>query len=464
MATAFELLERNDRVSITIVGPSERPGCGTLAAAAMLNSFCEVESGTLANEVERRRFDFNRLAVPLWPEFLDRLSERSQMDVPHGTGTFVINNTVSDDLEDDNFLAIQHALELYGERHDAVDPRDIPAYAPETRTRATRAIYIPDEGWVNPLKFVSAMDEVFASEGAVEVVDTMCMRVQFDDRGDVCGLELADGRTVTADHYVLAPGANLGTLMRASHCPWEVVPMFYGVGATITLQTSGWTTNACIRTPNRGLACGTYSAPRSDDAVVVGASNFIAPTPESEARAGSVYSLVKSAIEQINSDLYRSRFVSVNVGWRSTSADTLPVVGDCGTTNATVVSGMKRDGFHCSPLLARAVADRILDGVDITSVVPSEYTPVRSPNLFLTREEAIQRLVRHRMNSYFQHDFVPPKMRFVDDLRSSLGHDFAEVHDRAGLGSMGIPPELIDMYRYGNIAGPQQGQAESQSA
>jgi len=370
-------------------------------------------------------------------------------------GTYLINNTVSDDLEDENFLAIEAALTSLGESYEAVDPRGIPAYAPAARTRASRAMFIPGEGWVNPLRFVEAMDSVFAEDDAVEFIDSVCERVVFADDGEVQGLKLADGRTVRADHYVLAPGAGFGDLMRRSDCPWGIVPMFYGVGATVTLKTHGWTPRACIRTPNRGLACGTYAAPRADDEIVIGASNFITPAPEAEARAGSVYSLVKSAIEQVNSDLNRSRFVSVNVGWRSTSADMLPIIGDCGTANATVVAGMKRDGFHCSPMLATTVTDRILNGTDLRNVIPLEYAPQRVPHLFLTRAEAIQRLVRHRINSYYQHDFIPPKMRFVDDLRGNLEREFGEIHDRAGLGSWGIPPELIDMYRYGNIKGPE---------
>ena len=58
LTTAFRLLQRagpNDRISI--VGRVQREGSATLAAAAMLNSFAEVEVGSLDSEVELFHFE-----------------------------------------------------------------------------------------------------------------------------------------------------------------------------------------------------------------------------------------------------------------------------------------------------------------------------------------------------------------------------------------------------------------------
>jgi glycine/D-amino acid oxidase-like deaminating enzyme len=54
LSTALRLAQRasgND--TITIIGPKSRPGSATLAAAAMLNSFAEMEAGSLDRELDQ---------------------------------------------------------------------------------------------------------------------------------------------------------------------------------------------------------------------------------------------------------------------------------------------------------------------------------------------------------------------------------------------------------------------------
>ena len=51
LSTAFRLLKNLSPSSeITIVGAKERVGSATLAAAAMLNFYCEIDENTFANK------------------------------------------------------------------------------------------------------------------------------------------------------------------------------------------------------------------------------------------------------------------------------------------------------------------------------------------------------------------------------------------------------------------------------
>src|SRR5437899_9055482 len=105
-AIAFRLTKRlaaNDR--IIIIGRRARPGSATLAAAAMLNSFAEVEVGSLKSELDRYRFELSRAAGRMWPQFENEIADT----IPGGgleLGTYVINNSAADDLDDENFDAI----------------------------------------------------------------------------------------------------------------------------------------------------------------------------------------------------------------------------------------------------------------------------------------------------------------------------------------------------------------------
>src|SRR6185369_13337171 len=76
LTTAFRLTKRlKAGDQITIIGKSAKVGSATLAAAAMLNSFAEVEVGALDSELDAYRFELSRRATQLWPKFLAEILE-----------------------------------------------------------------------------------------------------------------------------------------------------------------------------------------------------------------------------------------------------------------------------------------------------------------------------------------------------------------------------------------------------
>ncbi len=440
LATAFRLLRRDPDVRLSLIGPADRLGCASLAAAAMFNSFCEVDPHTLGNPIERQKFLFNKSATPLWPGFLAEL----ETPVNHGFGTFLINNLVTDSLEDDNFAAVVAGLKEFGEPYEVIDPAKIANYKPSPQCRAARGIFIPGEGWINPLQLVAALHAYLERSGRVEIVDGYCQSLQ---KG-VSGAVLQDGRVISGDVYLLAPGAAFTDIVQASELGLDFPRIFYGVGCSILLETGPDTVKNCVRTPNRGLACGIYTAPQDPEHTLVGASNFISPVPENHPRLTSVHNLIQSAMEQINTDYYRAQLVRVNTGWRPTSEDTLPLLGQTSIQNLLVATGTKRDGLHCAPVISNYLADLILQGS--SSLDLSLYKPERRPMRIYTREDAIRVAVRHTMNAAYQHGFKSAKNRMVEDLEAYYRRDLEELHDRVGAHDWGIPPEMINMYRYGH--------------
>ena len=79
------------------------------------------------------------------------------------------------------------------------------------------------------------------------------------------------------------------------------------------------------------------------------------------------------------------------------------------------------------------------------------FSPERSLVHIYTRDEAIAIAVRHTINAAYQHGFVPAKNRMTEHLEKYYRDDLAKIHDIAGAGDWGIPPELVDMYRYGHV-------------
>ena len=170
------------------------------------------------------------------------------------------------------------------------------------------------------------------------------------------------------------------------------------------------------------------------------------------ARVTSVYTLLKSAVEQINSDYYRADLTAVNLGWRPTSEDTLPMIGGTEIANLLVATATKRDGLHCSPLIAECIVDVMSSGRSKYDI--SLFKPDRKPVKTMTRKDAVEVFVRHTMNANYQHDFRPAKNRMLEQMERMYRQEIEELHDKAGAHDWGIPPEMVNMYRYGHIPTP----------
>lgn len=468
LSTAYRLARwLGDQDSITVIGPPARTGSATLAAAAMLNSFAEIESGALEHPVDLYRFELSHLATRMWPRFERELIDAAGSRLPKAcascsgfcgggcadTGTYVVNNTAADDLDDENYDAILRALRDFDEPHEEVAPSSIPNYQPAQSHRATRALLIHGEGWFNPRLIIEKLDAILDADPRVASIPLEATSV-LHRQGLISGVALADGRVVSGDRYLVATGASAARLLETSGLDLPMQRVFHGVGVSIEIKSNDSPHTHCIRTPNRGLACGIYSVPYylgpGPDAqhVLIGASNFMSPEPYAHGRLTSVVSLMQAAIEQINTAFYRADLVRVNVGWRPTSQDTYPMIGPTSVSNLWVATGTKRDGFHMAPLLSDLLADMML-GLKVDEAF-DVFRPERAPISTLSREQAIDKAVRHQMSAAYQHGFKPSHNRMPEQVARMFRDDLNRLHDQVGAEDWGIPPEMLDMYRYGH--------------
>lgn len=454
LQTAYQVSGANRNSKITLIGDFAHKGCASLAAAAMFNSYCEIDTGTFQNKFEEQKWLFNKMASAYWPQLLDELLAESGLPLTSGFGTYLINNTVSDTLEDENFDAIVAALEKFGEPYQYVSPREIPHYSPASPQRAQRAIFIEREGWVNPIQLFDCLKAILKKRGNVEFVDGTIEKLDYDaNSASVVAIVLTNGTRITGDKFLLCPGAKFSEIVDQSNLPIRFQRVFFGVGATVLLDTGTRTLSNCIRTPNRGMACGVYSAPQTSTQTIIGASNLIAEQPYPNARLTSVFILLRAAMEQINDQFYRADLVRINVGWRPTSSDTLPMIGQTDVKNLLVATGTKRDGLHCSPLISTYLKDLLLTGrSDLDSQFDfSLFKPDRRPRKILSRKDAVDLAVRHTLSGAYQHDFIPGKSNIINDVQAYYRDFYERLHDEVGAVDFGIPPEMKDMFRYGHV-------------
>ena len=467
LTIAFRLAKRSrPDDSIVIVGDFSRPASATLAAAAMGASFAEVEVGSLRSEADLYRFELSHLATRMWPVFERELIDAAGDDIPHGCsrceiftggcfgrGTYVVNNTAADDFDDANFDAIVTALNDFNEQHELVNPKDIPNYSPEQRFRATRAVYIHNEGWFNPRLMVEKLEAGLRRFPQIEFVHQEVDHLT-QSNAQIQSVVLKNGRILEGDRFVLAAGSFVSEILNKSNLGLPVQPVFHGVGASVEIQSREFPHEKCVRTPNRGWACGIYSVPyfldpaQPTDHILVGATNWLSATPYSRVRLNNIEGLMRAAMEQINQYWYRADLVRINIGSRPTSQDTYPLLGRTSIANLTIVTGTNRDGFHLAPVISEQIVS-LLNHENVDERL-NMFAPERAPIRTLSREEAIEASVRHQISAMYQHDYNPPKSRVEDRIRDAFRQDLEGLHDKVGAHDWGIHPLMVDMYRYGH--------------
>lgn len=466
MTSAFRLLKKVAPGDvITIIGPQDRIGSATLAAAAMLNSFAEIDAYSLRSDADILHFELSHLATQMWPDFERELIDAAGGNLPHACakcqvhtggcfekGTYIVNNTASDELDDRNFDAIVQACEDFNEQFEFVDPSNIPNYFPSTDSRANRAILIHNEGWLNPRIVIEKLDAILNNHSQVTIKRAKVERL-IKSGGRLTSAILDNGETVEADVFLVANGAPAGDLIKRSDLGVDIQPLFYGVGVSLEIKAPGFAHTKCIRTPNRGGACGVYSVPffqshdRDNDHILIGASNFISPEPFFHGRVVSVAHLMESAIREINANFYDAQLIRVNVGWRPTTQDTYPLLGATSISNLVIATGTKRDGFHLSPVISQNIAAVMCgEKVDERLVM---FAPERGPIRDIQREDAIAMGVESIISQNYQHGYRPSGIRMDKQFREYIRRDLEELHDRVGAKDWGIHPELINMYRRG---------------
>ena len=440
LSLVYALSSADAGLRVVCVGPKTRPGSATMAAAAMLNSFAEVDSDTLTNAVLRARFDLNRLSNrSTWEDFLAGIEHASGSKITRGFGTYVINNAKAGNLEDRNFDAIVQALDTHGQRYEIVAPTQIPRYSPSSEFRALRSIFLHDEGWVNPIETLHALETALGQRPSVTLIDSTVDTVVLN-KEKFKSVRLSDGSVLSAAKVILANGAEMSSLLERSALSNICLKTYFGVGVSALLQTDSITLTNCIRTPNRGLACGLYSAPQSPANTLVGATNTIWDRPRTTPTISNIRTLLTNACTELNSQYSRAHLVRLNVGWRPITEDLMPLIGESQIPGLYILNGMRRDGFHCAPVVSSALSRLIMENLSTPELAP--FGIRNSPISIFTREESIDKIVDHKLCGALEHGLRLGDLE-LDVIANEFRREANEVHDQLGLTETGIHPEFF---------------------
>ena len=362
MATAIEFARRNPDARTAIVAPGDRTGGASRAAGLMLNAFAELEPGQLDTPAGRARFQLARAAVGFWPEWLATLGACADLNPPSiRSGTVVLGGGRGDAHEDEAMATILSSLQEAGEPHEAIDPADVPGYAPAEWCRAGQAIHLPREGGIPAGEVIGLLD---ATATALKITRITAKATALTESGCTTTVRLDDGRTACGRMVLVCAGAWSVPLLDslpalAGCCP----RLRFGVGRAYRVRyPDGFTPpRNLLRMPNRPTGGGFHLVGFDDQTGYVGASNHTTTHPEPDHPAAAFP--LEDAGNQLCTSLRHAHIEPV-LGCRPISADGNPLLGWTRVDGVAVATGSRRDGFTTAPVVARLLVDAMTGGED----------------------------------------------------------------------------------------------------
>lgn len=412
LSIAVEIARRAPKLKIAVIGPPGRTLAASMAAGAMLNCFAEVTKYTHQHPAAEAKFAIARQALDEWPAWLDRLCDdaghkATALRTSRTEGTFVLLSGRSGYLAQDNFQAMRAALVKYNEPHEQVDPQDIEGLDPSPSARPSHAVHLPREGAIDARAVVAAL-EAAARRHGVHILPATVQSL-LADADTVAGVRFADGSTLTADTVILAAGSTSSALADSVLPPGETPPMLHGNGLSLlTRRTAPHRAREVLRTPIRAGSCGLHLVPLAgEDQEYIGANNMVTLHPAHGPGVGDGHAFLRQICEHLDQKIASSQVTQWLHGARPMPLDCFPLIGESSLRGLHFATGTYRDGFHCSPVIARHVTDTVLNQA-ATNPNFDWFTPKRLPIQTMTVEEAIAEFASHEVDAAYEYDLALP--------------------------------------------------------
>ena len=362
LATSLRLATAGVRV--LLVDPSHKlEGSASSAAGAMLGAFGEITRDEMSTPAGIGELELRIRAADGYGSWLEEVGELARRKVPLGSGTMIVGAAQSE-RDQGNVEAICRQLERFGRRHEWVESHDVKGFRPGGGTASSRALYVPDEGFVDTSVLLESLRTAVGATGGVDFLDDTAMSMDVA-QGHVRSLQLRRTGRVHTGCVVLCTGAAVGDILaNTPGVALAVPPILPGKGVSAVAKAMH-PPPYVLRTANRAFACGIHVVPREAQAAVyIGATNRVASRMGATGRAtlGEIHLLLDQAITQINRELARADLLSVSFGSRPICLDRLPAVGCTEIDGLAVASGTYRNGVLLAPLVAEIVASELAKG------------------------------------------------------------------------------------------------------
>lgn len=446
LSIAVEIARQAPEIKIAVIGPPGRTLAASAAAGAMLNCFGEVTKYTHQHPAAEAKFAIARQALDEWPAWLDRLCDDAGDDAAalrasRTGGTFVLLGGKSGRIAQDNFQAMRTALVKYNEPHEQVDPQEIEGLEPSPGARPSHAVHLHREGAIDARAVVAALEAAARRHGVRILPATV--QALLADADTVAGVQFADGRTLSAGAVILAAGSTSSALADSVLPPGETPPMLHGNGlALLTQRAAPHSAREVLRTPIRAGSCGLHLVPLAGEGrQYLGANNMVTLHPAHGPGIGDCQAFLHQICEQIDQKIASSQVTRWLHGARPMSLDCFPLIGESSLRGLHFATGTYRDGFHCSPAIARHVTDTVLNQATANPNF-DWFTPKRPPIQTMTVEEAIAEFASHEVDASYEYGLSLPFWLDSETVAHHSKERARRVHEQLDE-LVALPPEIL---------------------
>jgi glycine oxidase len=334
---------------VTVADPS--PGQGAShAAAGMLTPVSE------ASYTEKELFALGAASLERYPGFVAELT--SATGEPAGyrrTGTLQVGYDADDLAVIDELHALQDSLGVPGRRLTARECRGLePMLDPSVRG----GLLAEADGSVDPRLLTRAL-LIAAEQAGVRLIRQPAAQIIYrviHGAGQVSGVRLADGTTITADWTVLAAGWNSAAI---GGLPADCVPPVRPVkGQVVRLRGPDGFLHRTVRGIVRGSSV--YLVPRDDGDLVVGATQEELG-PDTRVTAGGLWELLRDA-RTLVPGITELEFTEAVARLRPGTPDNAPILGPCPAAGLVLATGHFRSGVLLTPVTADVIVDYLQTG------------------------------------------------------------------------------------------------------
>lgn len=339
LASALALAERGLKVSL--IG-THRPGEASSAAAGMLAPSVERSTGP--------SHDFAIAARDRYPSYLDYLAGRTGIRVPLNRLGIVQLALSEKGIKGLKRTALSTSRWLTAAEVSDLEP---------SLSHGLGAMYNPDDGAVDNVILLGAMDRLASSTGSTTRVDDTVVSLR--PRRDSCAAVLQSGETLESAHVVVAAGAWAAQIEGARFA--KVVAPARG---QLVLYP------AC---PLRHVVYGPhgYVVPRGDG--TIGGSTMENVGFDVQLTEAGVKK-VRHAAEEICRQLSAHAAPKAWAGLRPVTPDMLPILGPDPEHHSIIYAcGHSRNGVLMAPLTGDVVAD-LVTGAALSHDL-SQFRPAR---------------------------------------------------------------------------------------
>ncbi len=449
---AWKLAEKLPEASVVIIGPKDRFGSASVASGAMLNVFGELENNFNKNPALLEKFKLGYESLKMWKKFHEELEEKSNSKIEIRWGTNIINSASMTKFEDQTFSFLKNFISSYNSNKlNKINPnKKIKGLYPQYWSRCLETINIED-GMIRSDQVLSSLDKINFNLKNLIRFDDVLKKLKI--KKGIKTLFLKKNNKIECKNIIFANGAYAQEIIDYIPEIKKNVPrLFFNAGCALEISRNAERNKATktkdlpnlpIRTLDRGNACGLHWLPFKTTNTYLGASSNILSRPEKNPRSNSVGYLIQEASNMISSEVGKSSFVGIRYGYRPTSADTFPLLGETHLKGIWMVNGTKRDGFTSSP---KIIDSLVKDLINESKKLPRIFQPSRKLISYYKKNIAIEKAFISIFNKQNSHGMKLTDHNYYDEYKIEIYKKIENIYSKNKIKNFGIHPELLDLY------------------